>query len=425
MFGFAALKPIFVREGVYRDLCTPEEISENVEICLEQDLRLNFFFNLASTTCNISALPVGTLLDRYGPGLCYLVGSLCLATGSLLMSYAFSIPEFDGYTIANFFLALGGTFVFVPSFQIANAFPKFSGLIVALVTGAFDASAAVFLFYRIAYEATDGGFAPETFFLAYLAVPAVLVLAQLTFLPSQSYKSAPQLESKIQRAEDAARDIHESDDELADREAWAVRSERRERRMDRLQRLDELVGDADERAKKAEREEEKLEISGVWGVMHNRSAKEQMLSPWFVLITLLTVLQMVRMVSERKKSRTRHRNRGEWREEFNPFSTKKTNYRQNYFIATIDTQYEYMLHSRALAKKVTGFFDVALPVGGVASTPFLGLLLDNISTTGVLGIIVSMTTLIGVFGSLPFLWAGYANVSLFVLLRPLYYSAMS
>jgi hypothetical protein len=56
------------------------------------------------------------------------------------MATAFSIPEFDGYIVGNAFLSLGGTFIFVPSFQIANAFPKYAGTIVAMVTGAFDAS---------------------------------------------------------------------------------------------------------------------------------------------------------------------------------------------------------------------------------------------------------------------------------------------
>jgi hypothetical protein len=132
---------------------------------------------------------------------------MCLATGSILMSLAFQIADFDGYTIGNFFLALGGTFIFLPSFQIANAFPKYSGSIVALVTGAFDASAAVFLFYRLTYEASNRGFKPQTFFLVYLAVPLLIAIAQLTFLPSESYKTAPQLEMKIHRAEDAGRRV--------------------------------------------------------------------------------------------------------------------------------------------------------------------------------------------------------------------------
>lgn len=392
VFGFAALKPILVKEGVFHDLCTKEELDAGVQVCFEQDLRLNFFFSLASTTANVSALPVGTLLDRYGPRLCILLGCLCLAAGSLLMSLAFQIADFDGYTIGNFFLALGGTFIFLPSFQIANAFPKYGGSIVALVTGAFDASAAVFLFYRIAYEASNRGFKPQTFFLVYLAVPLAIAIAQLTFLPTEAYKTAPQLEMKISRAEDNMRDVHSSDDELPDDELWKRRKARSARRRHRLSQLDDLVGDAKTRRLREEKLEHQQEASGVWGALHNKSAKDQMLTPWFILLTLLTVLQMVRM---------------------------------NYFIATIREQYTYMLNSPALAEKINDFFDWALPVGGVVSTPFLGALLDNVSTPGVLLILVLMVTAIGIVGSIPALWAGYINVILFVVLRPLYYSAMS
>lgn len=76
----------------------------------------------------------------FGPRVAGLLGSFCLAVGSILMATSFSIPEFDGYIAGNIFLSLGGTFVFVPSYTIGNAFPKYAGLIVATVTGAFDAS---------------------------------------------------------------------------------------------------------------------------------------------------------------------------------------------------------------------------------------------------------------------------------------------
>jgi MFS family permease len=392
VFGFAALKPILIKEGVFRDLCTPEELDASVFVCVEQDLRLNFFFSLASTTANVSALPVGTLLDRYGPRLCLLLGCLCLAAGSILMSLAFQIADFDGFTIGNFFLALGGTFIFLPSFQIANAFPKYGGSIVALVTGAFDASAAVFLFYRLIYEATERSFKPQTFFLVYLAVPFAIAAAQLTFLPTEAYKTAPQLEMKVQRAEDNMRDVHSSDDDLPPDEMWKRRKIRSARRRERMSQLDDLIGDAKWRKKQDEKQEQQLEASGVWGALHNKTAHEQMMTPWFILLTLLTVLQMVRM---------------------------------NLFIASIREQYTYMLGSVDAAEKVNDFFDWALPLGGVLSTPFLGALLDNVSTPGVLLIIVLLVTAIGIVGSIPALWAGYVNVILFVFLRPLYYSAMS
>lgn len=224
VFGFAALKPVLIDQGVYREYCSAGEIEDDVEVCYRQDLRfvsllerskihsnsftrLNVFFAVASTTCNISALPVGTILDHYGPKVAAIVGSICLTIGCLLMACAFAIPEFDGYLIGNVFLALGGTFIFVPSFAIANAFPKFSGTIVATVTGAFDSSAAVFLFYRLGYEASGGVFTPQRFFLCYMIVPALILAGQLTLMNQNDYKTAGQLEMKIEKELDATRDV--------------------------------------------------------------------------------------------------------------------------------------------------------------------------------------------------------------------------
>lgn len=354
---------------------------------------MNLFFTIASITTNVSALPVGTILDRHGLRVCWITGCILLAAGSLLMSYAFRLPEFDGYMLANFLLALGGTFIFVPSFQIANAFPKHSGTIVAFVTGAFDASAAVFLFYRLAYQASGGTFGPDKFFLGYLIVPALILVAQLTLMPVHGYQTIQQLEQKMEKARDATRDVHDSDAEIeSETELRRVRSQREERRKNKIRKLDGVLGDRKERQQRADREEQRQITSGVWGVLHGKPARKQMLSPWFILITLMTVLQMLRM---------------------------------NYFIATIRSQYEYMLDSKDQAALINNVFDVALPVGGVFSTPFIGLLLDNLSVLTTLAIIVALTTVVGALNSVPATWASYVTVFLFVLLRPLYYSAMS
>lgn len=39
VFGFAALKPVLISEGVYRDLCTEDELREDVEVCYGQEMR--------------------------------------------------------------------------------------------------------------------------------------------------------------------------------------------------------------------------------------------------------------------------------------------------------------------------------------------------------------------------------------------------
>jgi hypothetical protein len=186
--------------------------------------------------------------------------------------------------------------------------------------------------------------------------------------------------------------VHSSDDDLSDDEVTRLRRNRREHRESQIADLDKLLGDRKERARREENEAAALQTSGVWGALHGKTAVEQMMTPWFILMTGLTVLQMLRM---------------------------------NYFIATIRGQYDYMLGSESASIQINSFFDVALPLGGVVATPIIGILLDSVSTATLLAIIVAFISTIGIFGSLPYMWAGYINVILFCLLRPLYYSAMS
>jgi hypothetical protein len=309
------------------------------------------------------------------------------------MGSAFAIPKFDGYLLGNLFLGVGGTFLFVPSFQLANAFPKHSGIVVALITGAFDSSAAVFLFYRMAYDASGGRFSPSQFFFGYMTVPMLISVAELTFMPSQAYHTTPELVQKIRKAQDNTRDVHDSDDEInSDRVLCRVRSIRAERRHAKLSQIEDLVGDVEERQERVKLVEERHAVSGVWGALHGVPTHKQMLTPWFILILLLTMLQMLRM---------------------------------NYFIATIRAQYRYMLDSEDDAEIINHFFDAALPIAGAVSTPFIGLLLNKLSVTTTLAVLTFFIAAIGTLNCLPFLWAGYATVIAFVVFRPLYYSVVS
>lgn len=343
-------------------------------------------------TTNISALLVGGILDRYGPKVCGFISSVMLALGCLSMAFATSLP-FDGYMAGSFLLALGGTFTFVPSFHLANAFPRFQGLILALITGAFDASASVFLIFRIVYQSSGGNFSLRRFFLLFLVVPVFILTTQILVMPRHSYETRAELTTKVELASDPTQDLHDSDDEFESAaELMQVRTERAVRRRRSIASINELLGDQVERHEFEEKEDVKHSTSGVWGVMHGIPALQQITSPWFVLITMFTVLQMMRF---------------------------------NFFIATIWSQYVFMLDSAREATKVIEFFDVALPVGGVVTVPFIGLLLDNASTVSVLNLLVLLSTIIGILGAVPTRWAAYANVCLFCVFRPLYYSAMS
>lgn len=388
VFGFAAIKPVLLAEGVYRNQCTKEELGDDVQVCYGQELRLNLMFTVAAVSTNVVALPVGTILDRYGPRVSGILGALFITVGSVLFAFAADAP-FDAYIPGYLFLALGGPFIFISSFQLSNTFPQYSGLILALLTGAFDTSSAVFLVYRLIYQATDSAFSPKKFFLLYLIVPAYIFAVQLFFMPSTSYKTVGEL---TQTAETAASVVHDSDDEIEDeRMVQQLRDARRIHRDSIVSQITELLGTKDATDQTKE-EVKKKNISGVWGALHGKTAAEQIRTPWFVLITLFTVLQMLRI---------------------------------NYFVATIRSQYTYLFHSAAKAEEINNFFDIALPVGGVLSVPFIGLLLDNTSTTFCMAMLVTIATSIGVLGVIPEAWAAYANICLFVIYRPLYYTAVS
>ncbi|OHE90675.1 major facilitator superfamily transporter [Colletotrichum orchidophilum] len=386
-FGFAALKPVLKREGAYSDVCsTKESNSTPDDTCVE--IHLNLMFTVAAVGTNIAALPVGALLDHAGPRVCGLVGSVFLIIGSLLMAYAKTLP-FDGFLIGYLSLALGGPFTYISSFQLSNAFPKHSGFILALMTGAFDASSALFLVYRLIFQASAGTFGHDKFFKVYLIVPVFIIIAQFVVMPKQSYKTVGEL-VELQEETVAANqaDLYPYDDQV-DENTALLREERRHRESV-VADVEQLLGN--QQADKQIRQENKNETSGVWGVMHNRSALRQIASPWFILICLFTIIQMLRI---------------------------------NYFVATIRAQYEVIFGDVGKAVEINNFFDVALPVGGILSIPFIGVLLDHTSTVTVLTALVTIATTIGVLGVVNNMGAAYIQVCLFVLYRPFYYTAVS
>ncbi|KAJ5632077.1 hypothetical protein N7490_008416 [Penicillium lividum] len=414
-FGFAALKPVLIREKVYRDFCSRQELEDNVDVCDGQEIRMNLMFTIAAVATNVSALPVGTILDAYGPRVSGIIGSFFLAIGAIIFACAEQLP-FDGYTPGYLLLSLGGPFVFIASFQLSNAFPKRSGLILSMLTGAFDASSALFLFFRLLSEHTAGYVSVKKFFLAYLIVPVFIIAVQLTVMPATSYKTTGELvlHAEVQVMEEINDRV---DDTIRDRnESERQRNDRRIRRQSIVHHIQDLLDDtasitsgiADtvfhdppqelptngngiDHAPKAINTPP-VNTSGVWGVLHGQTALAQLRTPWFVLITAFTVLMMLRI---------------------------------NYFVASLRTQYSYLLNP-PLSRKINTFFDILLPVGGLLSIPFIGTFLDNLRTRTVLSILVSTATVIGILGcirhSIP---AAAGNIILFVLYRPFYYTAVS
>lgn len=386
-------------------------------------------FTIAAVVTNVSALPVGTILDAYGPRVSGIIGSVCLTIGAVLFGTASKLP-FDGYIPGYLFLALGGPFIFIPSFHLSNTFPTRSGLILSMLTGAFDASSALFLFFRLLNEHTQGYISTKIFFAVYLIVPVFIIAAQIFIMPPTSYKTAGEL---VQQAE--AQVIDEMHDRMDDTvpdpsERERQRINRRLHRQSIVSHIQDLLDDGTASVMSANTIDDSvfhtnidtpLAINtnasgntgtttprshshpqpthsttpppgGIWGVLHGHSALYQLRTPWFTLITAFTVLMMLRI---------------------------------NYFVATLRSQYTYLL-SGDEAAQINTTFDILLPVGGLLSVPFIGTFLDMFQTRTVLFILVVSATAIGVLGCIPHnTTAAYGNIILFVLYRPFYYTAVS
>ncbi|KAJ4147344.1 hypothetical protein LMH87_001874 [Akanthomyces muscarius] len=391
VFGFASIKPILVSEGVYSESCKHggkgKDGSGSRAPCAEQEIRLNLLFIVASVTTNTSSLFAGYTLDRFGRRWCATVAAGFLAVGALMMASHGRFYKLDGYLPGFFFLSLGGTFLFLPSFQLSNAFPKYAGLVVALITCAFDASSAVFFLYRLAWDAAPG-MTMAKFFLAYLCVPAAIVLAEWTVMPKQRYHTLPELERKMVKVQEELAAVYDSDDDLSDTHSLLRVRSRAEQRRDKLDRIQEIAGDVGERQ---DRMLQQQSDGGIWGRLHGQPVKAQMRTPFFALLLSVTAFQMLRM---------------------------------NFFIATIGSQYRYMVGLDGEAA-IASFFNAALPIGGVAATPLIALLLNSCSVATVLSVMTAYVAVMGVFNCFSSVPAGIATVVIFVTFRPFYYSAVS
>ncbi|CAI5760045.1 unnamed protein product [Candida verbasci] len=354
IFGFAALKPILIKEHVYENLCdfNTSNVTSGSAKCSKQDLKLNMIFTVAAVLTNISALPIGRVLDVYGPKVCGLIGATFLYIASFTFIYSNQLEYYiDPYMIGYSCLALGGPFAFISSFQLSNSFPQKSGTILAVITGAFDASSALFLVYQLIYNKL-GSFELREFFAIYLIVPTFITMTQLTIMPNESYTTSIEVnESTPLRRNSMGEAIrHTYDDENI------------------------------------------VEHSGVFGILHGLTSKQQILTYWFLLICLFSTIQMLRI---------------------------------NYFVATIGSQYQYIFNDTKIAESINKFFDLALPLGGIISIPFIGIFLDNCSTVLVLSGLLTISILIGVFGLFANFSIAILGVCLFVCYRPLFYTTIS
>uniref|UniRef100_A0A4W6CYF6 Solute carrier family 43 member 1a n=1 Tax=Lates calcarifer TaxID=8187 RepID=A0A4W6CYF6_LATCA len=179
------------REGFYSHLCSVNDSSSgnssNSEAdewlsCVDQEEMLNLGFTIGSFLLSATTLPLGILMDKFGPRPIRLVGSSCFGLSCIMMAVSAYNP---GVLSALIFLALslngfGGICLTFTSLTLPNMFGALSSTVMSLMIGSYASSAVTFPGVKLIYDAgvsfqvimwVWGGLAASVFFNCFFNWP--------------------------------------------------------------------------------------------------------------------------------------------------------------------------------------------------------------------------------------------------------------
>uniref|UniRef100_A0A3P9IEE4 Solute carrier family 43 member 1a n=1 Tax=Oryzias latipes TaxID=8090 RepID=A0A3P9IEE4_ORYLA len=140
LLGWGSLLIMLKREGFYSHLCSE---------------MLNLGFTIGSFLLSATTLPLGILMDKFGPRPIRLMGSSCFGLSCIIMAASVYNPH---ALSALIFLALslngfGGICLTFTSITLPNMFGAMSSTIMSLMIGSYASSAVTFPGVKVIYDA--------------------------------------------------------------------------------------------------------------------------------------------------------------------------------------------------------------------------------------------------------------------------------
>lgn len=165
LLGWGSLLIMLKREGFYSHLCTAENSTVNSTAsddeaeewpsCVDQEEMLNLGFTIGSFLLSATTLPLGILMDKFGPRPIRLMGSSCFSLSCIMMAASAYNPA---SLSALIFLALslngfGGICLTFTSLTLPNMFGALSSTVMSLMIGSYASSAVTFPGVKLIYDA--------------------------------------------------------------------------------------------------------------------------------------------------------------------------------------------------------------------------------------------------------------------------------
>uniref|UniRef100_A0A3Q3G461 Solute carrier family 43 member 1b n=1 Tax=Labrus bergylta TaxID=56723 RepID=A0A3Q3G461_9LABR len=159
LLGWGSLLIMLKSEGFYSSLCVGNVNVSSMESghwrsCVEQEEVLNLGFTIGSFLLSAATLPLGILMDKYGPRPLRLFGSACFAASCAMIAAATYDPDMLSVLIflAVSFNGFGGICLTFTSLTLPNMFGNVRSTVLSLMIGSYASSAVTFPGVKVIYD---------------------------------------------------------------------------------------------------------------------------------------------------------------------------------------------------------------------------------------------------------------------------------
>jgi MFS family permease len=150
IFGYNALKPIMIDEGIYANYCQNNTIIANQTIitCLAQEEKLDYMFATTVGLLGVFSYGIGLLQDALGRRVVMVTSGLVLSISCVIFAFSNSV-NFDAFIPSLLFISLAGMGVYFSSLTYGVEIPNWGGFIIGLMSASWDVSALIPYFFNI------------------------------------------------------------------------------------------------------------------------------------------------------------------------------------------------------------------------------------------------------------------------------------